>query len=375
MSSEEILNTACKVIFFAFLCFFNEERSWSSMLILFSSIWLWEFSINSMNEKQKSFSLLMLLSLLSRLFSTLIEFSAVIRWISYDAEFQQYLHSQLWYLQSFEFETKIQFFNLSWMTCFISHALRSSCIFRQYYSKLMTLNWSMSCLLIMIDKSWCKTCQWQSLQKIIAREFYKQEDSENDCLFYRRAQDELYVMTHQSLLTQRYIQSHWESHHLCAVSLKLRKLSLNYTQLSRIAQSSLISFFSSLFSCRSIHVLYFLKWCAFEDFYCSSQLNLRQSSWIKLHRTSCRTSRKTLDKAQIMWILFSKANHQWFINSSWLSIDTTETISSWVEKFSMQITRMKNVQQNDTERHRKMSSLQQSSLDSDNAVQSICIFS
>ncbi len=128
------------------------------------------------------------------------------------------------------------------MTCFISRALRSSCVFRQYYSKLMTLDWSMSCLLMMIDKSWCKTCQRQSLQKIIARESYKQEDSENDCLFYRKAQDELYVMTHQSLSTQRYTQFHWKSHHLCAVSLKLRKLSLDYTQPSRIAQPSLIFF-------------------------------------------------------------------------------------------------------------------------------------
>ncbi len=229
------------------------------MLILFSLIWLWELSIDSMNEKQKSFSLLMSLSSSSRLFSALIEFSAVIRWISYDAEFQQYLDSWLWYLQSSEFETKIRFFNLSWMTCFISRALRSSCVFRQYYSKLMTLDWSMSRLLMMIDKSWCETCQRQSLQKIIARESCKQKDSENDCLFSRRAQDELYVMTHQSLSTQRYTQSHCESHHLCAVSLKLRKLSLDYMQFSRIAQFSLISFSPSLFSCRSIHALYFSK--------------------------------------------------------------------------------------------------------------------
>ncbi len=162
---------------------------------------LWELSIDSMNEKQKSFSLLMSLSSSSRLFSALIEFSAVIRWISHDAEFQQYLHLRLWYLQSSEFETNVRFFDLSWMTSLISRVLRSSCIFHQYYSKLMTLDWSMSCLLMMIDKSWCETCQRQSLQKIIARKSYKQEDSENDCLSYRRAQDELYVMTHQSLST------------------------------------------------------------------------------------------------------------------------------------------------------------------------------
>ncbi len=227
----------------------------------------------------------------------------------------------------------------------------------------MTLDWSMSCLLMMIDKSWCETCQRQSLQNIIARESYKQENSENDCLSYRRAQDELYVMTHQSLSAQRYIQSHCESHHLCAVSLKLRKPSLGYTQSSRIAQLSLISFFPSLFSCRSIHALYFSKRRAFEDLYCSSQLNRRRHSWIKLHKTSRRTPRKTLDRAQVARILFSKANRRWFTNNSWFSIGMTETIFSWVEGFSMQMTRMKSVQRNDTERHRKISSLQQSSFD------------
>ncbi len=183
------------------------HRTWSIFFneidVLFSILnkRLWELSIDSMNEKQKSFSLLISLSSSSRLFSALIEFSAVIRWISHDAEFQQYLHLRLWYLQSSEFETNVRFFDLSWMTSFISRALRSSCVFRQYYSKLMTLGWSMSCLLMMIDKSWCETCQRQSLQKIIAKESYKQEDSENGCLSYRRAQDELYVMTHQSLST------------------------------------------------------------------------------------------------------------------------------------------------------------------------------
>ncbi len=183
------------------------HRTWSiffdeiDVLFSISNKRLWRLSIDSMNEKQKSFSLLMSLSSLSRLFSALIEFSAVIRWISHDAEFQQYLHSRLWYLQSSEFKTNVWFFDLSWMTFFISRALKSSCVFRQYYSKLMILGWSMSCLLMMIDKSWCETCQRQSLQKIIARESYKQEDSENDCLSYRRAQDELYVIIHQSLST------------------------------------------------------------------------------------------------------------------------------------------------------------------------------
>ncbi len=216
---------------------------------------------------------------------------------------------------------------------------------------------------MMVDKSWCETCQRQSLQNIIARESYKQEDSENGCLSYRRAQDELYVMTHQSLSAQRYIQSHCEPHHLCAVSLKLRKPSLDYTQFSRVAQPSLISFSPSLFSCRSIHALYSLKQRAFGDLYCSSQLNRRRHSWIKPHKTPRRTPRKTLDRAQIARILSSKANRRWFINNSWLSIDMTETIFSWVEGFSMQMARMKSVQRNDTERHRKISSLQQPSPD------------
>ncbi len=345
------------------------------MSILFSSIWLWELSIDSMNEKQKSSSLLMSLSPSPRLFSALIEFSAVIRWISYDAEFQQYLHLRLWYLQPSEFETKVRFSDLSWMACFTSRALRSPCVFRQYYSKLVALGWSMSCLLMMIDKSWCETCQRQSLQKIIARESYKQEDSGNGCLSYRRAQDGLYVMAHQPLSAQRYTQSHCESHHLCAVSLKLRKLSLGYTQPSRVAQPSLISFSPSLFSCRSTHALYSSEWRASEGLYCSSQLNRRQPPWIKLHRTPRRTPRKTLGRAQAARILSSKANRRWFTNSSWLSIGTTETISSWAGRFSMQMARMKGVRQNGTERHRKMSPLQQPSFDSGSAAQSTCISS
>ena len=54
----------------------------------------------------------------------------------------------------------------------------------------------------------------------------------------------------------------------------------------------------------------------------------------------------------------SRANRRWIINCSWFNIDTTETISWWAEKFSMQMIRMKSVWQNDTEQHRKMSYLQ-----------------
>ncbi len=341
------------------------DKAWSifcseiDVLFSISDERLWELSIDSMNEKQKFSSILMSLSSPPRLFPVLLKFSAVIRWISHDAEFQQYLHSRLWYLQPSEFETKVRFSNLSWMTCLTSRALRSPCVFRQYYSKLVALGWRMSCLLMVIDKSWCETCQRQPLQKIVARESYKQEDSGNGCLSYRRAQDELYVMVHQPLSAQRYTQSHCEPHHLCAVSLKLRKPPLGYTQPSRVAQPPLIPFSPSLFSCRPIHALYSSERRASEGFHCSSQLNRRRPPWIKPHRTPRRTPRKTLGRAQAARTLFSKANRRWFINGSWLSIGTTETISSWAEGVSMQMAWMKGVRQNGTGRHKKMSSLQQ----------------
>ncbi len=345
------------------------------MSVLSSSVWLWGLSIGSMDGKQKSSSLLVPLSPPPRLFPALIEFSAVIRWISYDAGFQQYLHPRLWYLQPSEFETKVRFSDLSWMACPTSRALRSPCVFRQYYPKLVALGWSMGCLLMVVDKSWCETCQRQPLQKIIARESYKQEDSGNGCLFYRRAQDGLYVMAHQPLSAQRYTQSHWEPHHLCAVPLKLRKPPLGYTQPSRVAQPPLIPFSPPLFSCRPIHALYSSEWRASGGLYCSSQLDRRQPPWIKLHRTPRRTPRKTLGRAQAARILSSKANRRWSTNSPWPSIGTTETISSWAGGFSMQMARMKGVRQNGTGRHRKMSPLQQPSPDPGSAAQGTCISS
>jgi len=114
---------------------------------------LWGLSIGSMDGKQKSSSLLVPLSPPPRLFPALIEFSAVIRWISHDAGFQQYLHPRLWYLQPSEFETKARFSDLSWMACPTSRALRSPCVLRQYYPKLVALGWSMGCLLVVVDKS------------------------------------------------------------------------------------------------------------------------------------------------------------------------------------------------------------------------------
>ncbi len=118
----------------------------------------------------------------------------------------------------------------------------------------------------------------------------------------------------------------------------------------------MISFFPSLFSCHSIHTWYFSTECVFESLLCSSQLI---SSEITSHRMSHRMSRRTLRSIQTARIVFFKADHRWFIKILWFNIDTTETISSWAEKFSMQMTRMKSVRQDDTEQHRKMSFLQQ----------------
>ncbi len=93
------------------------DRTWSifsgeiDVLFSISDEMLWGLSIDSMNGKQKSSSLLMSLSPSPRLFPALIEFSAVIRWISHDAGFQQYLHPRLWYLQPSGFETKVRFFD------------------------------------------------------------------------------------------------------------------------------------------------------------------------------------------------------------------------------------------------------------------------
>ncbi len=254
------------------------------------------------------------------------------------------------------------------MACLISH------VFRQYYPKLMALGWSMGCLLMVVDKSWCETCQRQPLQTINARESCKQ-DSENGCLSYRRAQDELYVMTHQPLSAQRYTKSHCEPYHLCAVPLKLRKPPLGYTQPSRIAQPPLIPFSPPLFSCRPIHALYSSERRASGGLYCSSQLNRRRHPWIKSHKTPRRTPRKTLGRAQAARILSSKANRRWSTNNPWPNIGMTETIFSWVEGFSMQMARMKGVQRNGTGRHRKISPLQQPSPDPGSAAQSTCISS
>ena len=118
----------------------------------------------------------------------------------------------------------------------------------------------------------------------------------------------------------------------------------------------MISFFPSLFSCHSIHTWYFLTECVFESLLCSNQLI---SSEITSHRMSRRMSCRTLRSVQTARIVLSKADRRWLIKISSLSIDTTETIFSWAEKFSMQMTRMKSVQQDDTEWHRKISFLQQ----------------
>lgn len=164
----------------------SSDRAWSILFserCVFSSISnvrLRRLSQGSMNERQRPFSLLMSLSPpSSRLFSALSVFSAVIRWFSHYAEFQQYLHPRLCYLQPSEFKAEVRFCDSSWMTCLISRALRSSCIFRQHYPLLITLGWGMGCLLVMVDRSWCKTCQRQPLQKKFASESCEREDSGN----------------------------------------------------------------------------------------------------------------------------------------------------------------------------------------------------
>jgi len=118
----------------------------------------------------------------------------------------------------------------------------------------------------------------------------------------------------------------------------------------------MISFSPSLFSCHSIHARYLSAECVFESLLCSSQ---PISSEIKPHRMSRRMPRRTLNSAQTARTVSPKADRRWLIKTSWLSIGTTETISSWAEGFSMQIARMKSVRQDDTGRHRRMSSLQQ----------------
>ncbi len=289
------------------------------------------FSKGSMNERQRSSSLVVPLSPPPRLFSALSEFSAFIRWISHDAGFQKYLHPRLWFLQPFCIEAEIRFRDSSWTACFTGRAVRLHCVFHQHYPKLVALGWGLESSPAVVDKSWCETCQRQPLQKIIARESYKQEDSGNGCLFHRRAQDGLYVMAHQPLSAQRHAQSHCEPHNLCAVSLKLRKLSLGCTQPSRVAQPSTIPVSPSLFSCRPIHALCFSRRCASGDLQWSSQLDRRWSPWIKHHRTPRRTPRETLGRAQAARVFPFRANRRWFTNSLWLDIGTTETISfmSW----------------------------------------------
>jgi len=67
----------------AWSIFFNEK----DVFFLISNKRLQEFSKDSINERQRSFSLVISLSLSSRLFSALFKFSAFIKWISHDAEF------------------------------------------------------------------------------------------------------------------------------------------------------------------------------------------------------------------------------------------------------------------------------------------------
>ncbi len=67
----------------AWSIFFNERDVFFSI----SNERLRRFSKDSMNERQRSSSLVMSLSPSPRLFSALFEFSAFVRWISHDAEF------------------------------------------------------------------------------------------------------------------------------------------------------------------------------------------------------------------------------------------------------------------------------------------------
>ncbi len=118
----------------------------------------------------------------------------------------------------------------------------------------------------------------------------------------------------------------------------------------------MISFFPSLFSCHPIHARYSSAECVSESLLCSSQLI---SPEITSHRMPRRMPRRTLRSVQTARIVPSKADRRWPTKIPWLSIGTTETISSWAGGFSMQMARMKGVRQDDTGRHRKISPLQQ----------------
>lgn len=123
---------------------------------------------------------------------------------------------------------------------------------------------------------------------------------------------------------------------------------------SKIAQPPIVPL-SPLFSCRPIHILKSSGRGASESLHCSSQLDRRRSPWIRLHRTPCRTPRRTIGRAQAGQISSLK-----------LIIDYPPIVrgpaSAQLRQpppraggFSLQMARMKEVS---ARRHRKVSPLQ-----------------